>query len=131
VVGLGPGQGLLREALSSLYELFSITREILRRHGPAVAPKGQDQGLSFGHLAVVVLNGALRPLLSTWHPRLLAYETAQPADAWSTAEHEWRWEGNAQLRAELETTRSMLLEVARILGEVAGAAWLLPEHIST
>ena len=27
VVGLGPGEGLLREALTSLYQLYDITRE--------------------------------------------------------------------------------------------------------
>jgi hypothetical protein len=39
VVQLGPVEGLLREALSSLREVFGITREILRRYGPAVTQR--------------------------------------------------------------------------------------------
>jgi hypothetical protein len=39
VVQLSPAEGMLREALSSLREVFGITREILRRYGPSVAPK--------------------------------------------------------------------------------------------
>ena len=50
VVELRPGEGLLREALTSLYALFDITRAILRKYGPQVAkPKGEGQ-LSFGYL---------------------------------------------------------------------------------
>ena len=78
VVQLGPAEGLLREALSSLREVFAITREILRRYGPAVAPKTAEQEISFGYLAVGVLNGALRPLLVVWHPTLAAYEATRP-----------------------------------------------------
>jgi len=37
VVPLQPGEGLLGEALASLYSLFGVTREVLRRHGPDVA----------------------------------------------------------------------------------------------
>src|SRR5437868_3696987 len=41
VVELAPTEGLLREALSSLYALFDLTRAILKRYGPSVAkPKG-------------------------------------------------------------------------------------------
>ena len=61
VVPLEPGAGLLREALTSLYSLFSSTREVLRRHGPAVAQPRIDDGRSFGELAVLVLNLELRP----------------------------------------------------------------------
>src|SRR6266700_545024 len=53
---LRPDEGLLREALSSLYSLFATTREILRRHGPAIARPKQGRDLSFGLIAVTVLN---------------------------------------------------------------------------
>jgi hypothetical protein len=55
VVPLGPNEGLLREALSSLHSLFPVTREILRRHGPGVAPAGEEKRLSVAYLAVAVL----------------------------------------------------------------------------
>jgi hypothetical protein len=71
VVQLGPAEGLLRE-------VFGLTREILRRYGPAVAPKTAEQEISFEYLAVGVLNGALRPLLAVWHPTLAAYEATRP-----------------------------------------------------
>ena len=71
VVQLGPAEGLLRE-------VFGLTREILRRYGPAVAPKTAEQEISFEYLAVGVLNGALRLLLAVWHPTLAAYEATRP-----------------------------------------------------
>src|SRR5207248_3331622 len=64
VVELKPGEGLLREALNSLYSLVKTTREILRQYGPSVGkPKGLGK-LSFGFLSVAVLNTVLRPVLS-------------------------------------------------------------------
>ena len=70
VVPLGEQEGLLREALSSLYSLFATTRDILRRYGPDVAePKPHGQ-YSFGVLAVAMLNYGLRPVLARWHPAL-------------------------------------------------------------
>ena len=75
----------LREALSSLYSVFDTTREILRKYGPNVAqPKGKGT-LSFGYLAVAILNTVLRPVLSEWHPLLLDYESIKPNDV-STVE---------------------------------------------
>src|SRR5438876_4543781 len=38
---LRPSEGLLREALSSLYAIFGITRDILKEAGPGVA-RGQE-----------------------------------------------------------------------------------------
>ena len=77
VVELKPHEGLLSEALSSLYTLFDTTREILKRYGPTVAqPKG-EAGLSFGYLAVEILNRVLRPVLAYWHPLLLDYESTR------------------------------------------------------
>lgn len=36
VIELGPSEGMLREALASLYSLFDTTRGILRELGPTV-----------------------------------------------------------------------------------------------
>ncbi len=124
VAPLQPDEGLLREALSSLYALFAITRDILRRHGPGVAP-GPRSVLTVGYLGVAVLNGSLRPLLARWHPLLLDYEATRVAGV-SASEHERRWERAAELRAELERTRQLLVRYALSLGEAAGAAPLLP-----
>ena len=71
-VELKPEEGFLREALNSLYSIFQTTREILRKYGPSVAKPKKE--LSFGYLAVSILNKVLRPTLSFWHPILLDYE---------------------------------------------------------
>ncbi len=118
VVELKPGEGLLREALSSLYSLFNTTRNILRQYGPSVArPKGESD-LSFGFLAVAILNTVLRPVLAKWHPLLLDYESSIPA-AISVTEREDKWEGKESLRQDLNNIRIILLEYANLLAEVA------------
>ena len=110
VVELRPDEGLLSEALASLYALFDITRAILRSYGPEVAkPKGEGQ-LSFGYLSVAVLNGVLRPLLAKWHPLLIDYEAHRPAGV-SMLEHQRAWAQADELRNEL----------ARILHETGAA----------
>lgn len=52
VVELRPEEGLAREALTSLYSVFGSTREILRKYGPEVAPRGRDDAITFGMLAI-------------------------------------------------------------------------------
>jgi hypothetical protein len=84
-----------------------------------------EQEISFGYLAVGVLNGALRPLLAVWHPTLAAYEATRPQGR-SPVEWERQWSRAEELRSELAATRGLLVEFARTVGEVAGAASLLP-----
>jgi hypothetical protein len=118
VAELRPGEGLLREALSSLYTLFGITRDILRRYGPSVAqPKGEG-GISFGYLAVAILNSVLHPVLAQWHPLLLDYESAKKPSV-SPLEHETRWDRNEELRKVLNEIRFTLIEYAHLLAQVA------------
>ncbi len=124
VARLPDDRGLLREVLASLYTLFESTREILRKYGPAVAKPGAGEAVSFGHLAVAILNGALRPLLSEWHPRLLEHENLRPAEV-SPVEWERSWNDNATLRAEIEQVRETLESYAGILGEVCDARSLM------
>ena len=121
---LGPEEGLLREALTSLYTLFNTTREILRRYGPSVAqPKGEGN-LSFGYLAVAILNTVLRPVLSKWHPLLLDYEGTKE-NSLSPLEHEKQWDKNEQLRQVLNDLRLVLTEYANLLAKVAGVPSLI------
>lgn len=120
-VKLRSGEGLLREALSSLYTVFESTRGILRSYGPSVAraTNETDEGdLSFGYLAVAVLNTVIRPVLAKWHPILEDYESKRPEKI-SRLEHEGRWECNQELRDVLEKTRETLLQYAETLAEVA------------
>jgi len=128
VAELRPGEGLLREALSSLYSLFATTRGILRSYGPGIAqPKLGDSDLSFGYIAVTVLNVALRPVLSTWHPRLADWEAKKPADR-SAMEHEQAWAHAEELRAGLNTLREELIDYANLLADAARVPSLIVER---
>lgn len=117
-------EGILREALGSLHDLFPITREILRRQGPTVARKKGKGDHSFAELAVYVLNYAIRPVLAKWHPLLEEYEASRP-EGTSVREHEAEWERADELRGALEGLRSGLLDYANLLAAVAGVEPLI------
>lgn len=124
VAELKPDEGLLREALTSLYKLFGITRDILRKYGSSVARPKNDGYISFGYLAVAILNAVLRPVLSKWHPLLLDYE-ATKSDSISSFEHEQQWDKNQELRKELNRVRIILFQYADLLAEVADVPSLI------
>ena len=124
ITELKAGEGLLREALSSLYSLFHTTRGILRQYGPSVAqPKGEGK-LSFGYLAVTILNVALRPVLAKWHPLLLDYESTKEASL-SPVIHEGNWDKAGELRQVLNDVRRVLIEFADYLAQVADVPSLI------
>lgn len=124
---LAPGEGLLREALTSYYSLFAATRTILREHGPRVAQPSRDGDLSFGYLALAILNGALRPLLSRWHPELLNYEQQRPPT--ETITHwEDSWPHAPAVRQQLEATRQAILDYADLLAVAAEVPPLHPNR---
>lgn len=119
VAPLAPEEGLLREALTSLYTIFGTTRAILRKYGPSVAQPKSDGDLSLGQIAVAILNRGLRPVLAKWHPTLLHYESTRQASV-SPLEHERRWESNAEMRQVLDQVRETMTEYANVLAQVAG-----------
>ena len=108
-------QGLVREALNSLYSLFGTTREILKQAGPNVGASRE----SVGGIAIIVLNNGLRPFLSKWHPFLQAWEAKRPADL-SLKEHEQNWSEEPKLREELAQLRRDLEQYANALAVIAG-----------
>jgi hypothetical protein len=112
---LEEGEGILREALTSLYNIFGITREILRNAGPEIA-KGPK---SFGALAIDVLNKGLRPFLVKWHPLLKSYEERKSANV-TTLEHELVWERSKELRKELNLVREQMVIYVDALAKIAG-----------
>lgn len=126
VAELSPHEGLLRESLSSLYGIFTTTRQILRTHGPTVARPKQGSDLSFGYLAINVLNFVLRPVLAKWHPLLLDYEHRQ-AESVSPLQHEAAWEHAEELRQALSQTRVILLEYTKLLAQISQVPTPIPE----
>lgn len=112
-----PENGILREALTSLFSIFTTTRNILKKYGPKVASKASKGYISFGHISIIVLNEVLRPFLAKWHSELQHYEKSRSQDM-SPREHERIWEKNKQLRAELNEVRGKIKEFAVLLEEV-------------
>jgi hypothetical protein len=127
IVELKPEEGLLREALSSLYTLFNTTREILRKYGPSIARAKGKSNLSFGYLAVAMLNAELRPILAKWHPLLLDYENTKQSII-SPFEHERKWDRSEESRNVLNDARKVLIQYADLLAKVAGVNSLISEQ---
>ena len=121
-----PHDGLAREVLTSIHSLFDTTRGILRRYGPAVARPKDGNNLSFGYLAVTMLNLVLRPVLTKWHPLLQQLESTRESNV-SVAGHETAWAHYQEFQDELRQTRQRLLEYAKLFATVAG----VPELIDT
>ena len=115
VQSLDPKEGLVREAMNSLYSLFGSTREILRKAGPKVGASHD----SVGGIAITVLNNGLRPFLSKWHPLLLEWEGTKDNNV-SPQAHEKAWDQELIVRGELDALRRELSQYADALGVIAG-----------
>ena len=88
-----------KTALDSVYALFAITREILRRHGRGT--------IQFSKIAIPVLNQIVRPFTAKWHKESLA----------GAFEHESK---RKEFRDELEILQSELRNYNSLLAEIAG-----------
>lgn len=110
-------EGFLREALTSLYQVFGITRTILKEAGPGVAQGDK----SLGFYAMEILNQVLRPVLAKWHPVLSHWEAQRDANV-TPVEHERRWKEASKLRSELASTRKTLLQYCEALAILAGVS---------
>ena len=123
--GFSSQEGSLREALNSIYSLFDTTRGILKRYGPGVARPKNGHALSFGYLAVSMLNRVLRPLLTEWHPRLGNWERKNP--------HldEIEWEGREGFLYALEEVGTLLRQYASLFAEVADVPELMEDGDAT
>lgn len=129
VVELKNNEGLLREALSSVYSLFQTTRGILKTYGPGIARPIKKGRVSFGYLAVAVLNLVVRPVLAEWHPLLQAHEATR-ASGQSPLEHEKAWKHYDALREKLDEMRASLLLFANMLGAVCEVPSLIVDRPS-
>ena len=87
-----------KTALDSIFSLFAITREILRRKG--------RESIQFTKVAVVVLNQIVRPFTAEWHQRSFSGAFNDPAQC-------------AEFRAELTALQSDLRKYAQLLAKIA------------
>jgi hypothetical protein len=108
---LGDDEGIIREAMNSLYSLFAITRDTLKDSRPSVVVSG---GQTVEQLAVTMLNWELRPFLSKWHPRLTAFERA------NTDKPEDEWADGPACRADLRVVQEHIRVYALGFAKLAG-----------
>jgi hypothetical protein len=95
---LAPQDGDEQAALDSVYAIFPLTREILRRHGSGAG--------EFAKVAIPVLNQVIRPFTAAWHRRSLAGAFKDP-------------ERCREFRAELSTLQPSLRGYTRALADMA------------
>ena len=93
------GQGEEQAALQSVYTIFPITRDIMRRHG--------RQATEFTKIAVVVLNQVIRPFTSKWHDR-------SRADAFESPDL------CREFREDLARLQPKLIAYSHMLSDMAG-----------
>jgi hypothetical protein len=107
---LPPGDGLLEEALTSMYSLFERARADLSAGPPRdTAPDGSLPP----HVYVLdILNEDLRPCLARWHVRIEMWKrTGLPESEWPLRD---------ACRADVERTRERVVERAWQLGTALG-----------
>jgi hypothetical protein len=95
---LAPEHGDEKSALDSVYALFPLTREILRRNGSGCG--------EFAKLAIPVLNQVVRPFTAKWHRLALANAFADGAK-------------RAEFRGELSALQRTLRNYTRSLAAMA------------
>jgi hypothetical protein len=108
---LSEDEGILRDALTSLYGLFAITREVLKGAEPSTS-SGKDPTVE--HLAIAMLNNELRPFLSYWHPVLGQWEKENP-DLPESA-----WPRSPECRTQLAAVQGRLQAYVLGFGRLAG-----------
>ncbi len=86
-------------ALDSVYSLFPITREVLRRRG--------RRAINFTKIAVPILNQIVRPFTAKWHGKRLAGDLADE-------------DIRNKFRDELATLQQDLRNYNRMLANIAG-----------
>lgn len=96
---LQPDHGDEKTALDSIHNLFSLTREIIKRHG--------RDCIEFTKIAIVILNQVVRPFTAKWHKLSLE-------DAFSNKKK------CLTFRKELEKLQIDLCNYTRMLANMAG-----------
>lgn len=86
-------------ALKSVYKLFKLTREIIKRHG--------RECIEFTKIGIVVLNQIVRPFTAKWHKEMLAnaFDDSHKCD---------------EFRNELSELQNILGSYTKMLSDMAG-----------
>gem|GEM_PF-352974 len=113
---LASEQGLLREALNSLYALFIETRMTLHNAGAQLAAAGEQP---VGLIGISILNEGLRPFMTKWHPLLQQYEKERRENK-SAYQHEKEWRRAEEMRQELARLQERLDKYAEALAQIIG-----------
>lgn len=124
LVELKKGEGILREALTSLYSIFPTSREVLRKYGPELAIPRKGATYSLGKLVTEILNYQIRPFLTKWHPMLQDYESGRQAGV-SLKFYEDKWDQSDILRKELKDMSIKLWDYSVYLAKAAGVEPLM------
>lgn len=95
---LSPDHGDENTALNSVYKIFELTRDIIKRKG--------RHCINFAKIAVVVLNQVIRPFTARWHKLALK-------GAFSDVAH------CDQFRNELSDLQNILRIYAKMLADMA------------
>jgi hypothetical protein len=95
---LEPSHGDEKTALNSIYELFGLTRETLKRQG-----RHCDE---FAKISIVVLNQVVRPFTAKWHKASLEGAFDDPTRC-------------KQFREELSALQTTLRQYTKMLAEMA------------
>ncbi|ADL52018.1 hypothetical protein [Clostridium cellulovorans] len=84
-------------ALESIYEIFELTREIIKKY--------KRDCIEFTKIAIVILNQIIRPFTAKWHKISLLGFTQ---------------ENKIEFRKELKDKQAILMVYTQMLGEMAG-----------
>ncbi|MFE3174527.1 toll/interleukin-1 receptor domain-containing protein [Amycolatopsis sp. NPDC059090] len=116
---LPDGEGLLRDALSSLHTLFDRIRQICGEVDPDTLRPSTPVRPGLATLTRRLQDDILRPFLLYWHPRLSDHHELRPSDVGSHA-HELAWPLQTQLRSEFSKLQLSIAEVADELAVLSG-----------
>lgn len=96
---LDPSHGDESTALNSIYNLFDLSRSIIRKYG--------KDCIEFTKIAVLVLNQIIRPFTAKWHKEMIAGAFKDKAK-------------NELFRVELNELQENLRKYTKMLADMAG-----------
>lgn len=94
---LDDNEGDEATALNSIYNIFSLTREIIKKY--------KRDCIQFSKIAVIVINQIIRPFTSKWHKISI---------------QGFNEENSKEFRIELKELQVKLLNYTKMLGDLAG-----------